>query len=179
MGNKFNDFVQSMNEKAKEGKRTFDPTERIAKFTALVDGLYDSIKEWLSDSIKTGGITTGIVPVSVREERLGVYTANSMWIQIGAERVTLMPIGTVLIGTDARVDLQYKTKEVMIVRTGENILDAGDLIEVRIVGEPARPKSAPGKKVWKYVSGIRRMSYTTLTKDTFQVLLMNVINETH
>lgn len=179
MGKKFNEFVKSMNEKAKEDNKTFNPADRIEKFTTLVDGLYRSIREWLYEGIESGGITTGTVPITIREERLGAYTANSMWIQIGTARVTLTPIGTILIGTNARVDLQYKAKEVMIIRTGENIEGAGELIEVRVNGVvEGGPRPKPGQDVWKYVSDKRRMTYKALNKDNFQDLIMNVINET-
>lgn len=178
MGKKFTDFVNSMNEQAKEEKKEFNPQERIDSFVTLVNSLYSNIDEWLNEGLQNGSITTGVAPITVREELLGSYVVDTKWIQIGKARILLEPIGTVMIGTNARIDMRYKSQSVMIVRTGENVEGPGNLISIRIAGEPERRQASAGRAVWKYVRDKRRLSYVTLTKDSFEDLIMDMVNET-
>lgn len=179
MGKKFNDFVNKMNERAKEKKTEFDPAARIKSFKDLVSSLYADIDNWLEEGLQAETIKTGIDPITITEELLGAYQTFEKWIQIGNARITFHPVGTIMIGTDARIDMKYRSREVMIVRTGENIEGPGNLISVQIVGEPARRQTPAGKPVWKYVKDRQRLSYVTLNKDSFENLLMDLVNETN
>lgn len=139
--------------------------------------MYDDIDGWLEEELQSKAITTGTVPVTIVEERLGSYQTMNKWIQIGCERIELHPVGTIMIGTNARIDVTCNSKEVMIVRTGENVDGPGSLISVRIVvngePEPARKRN-PGKPVWKYVKKEQRFSYVTLNKKSFENLIMEL-----
>ena len=174
----FTDFVKEKNDEAnKDSKRgNINPAERIAFFVKEVERLYEYIDtEWLKDEIQNQSISTGLTQISIREESLGIYNVNSKWLQIGSERVTLQPIGTIMIGTKARVDLIYKEKNIMLVLIGESMAHGSDLISIKINGEYARPPKKTGKLVWKYVTKNNRLSYITLTKSSFQELLMNIM----
>lgn len=177
MGKKFTDFVKSLNEEEKKKSSEFNPKERIETFQVLVDSLYNDINGWLEEELQSGAITTGAVPVTIVEEQLGSYQTMNKWIQIGRERIELHPVGTIMIGTNARIDMTCRSKEVMIVRAGENVNGPGSLISVPIVGdgetEPARKRN-PGKAVWKYVKKEQRFSYVTLNKESFENLIMEL-----
>lgn len=177
MAKKFTLFVDSLNKQSKGGKQDFNPQDRIARFVALVNSLYSNIDEWLHDYLVDGTITTGIVPTTISEEVLGPYKVDEKWIQIGRARILFEPIGTIMIGTIARIDMVYKAKRVMIVRTGENIVGPGNLISIEIDGEPPRKPIPAGKAVWKYVKDKHRISYVTLNKESFEDLIMDTINE--
>lgn len=178
MAKKFTDFVNGLNEQAKEKKKEFNPQERIDKFVSLVNSLYATIDEWLKENIADGSITTDVEQVTIMEERLGPYKVNSKWIQIGEARFIFEPRGTIMIGTNARIDMRYKTQTVMIVRTGENVEGPGDLITIEVNGEIAHKPAPAGKPVWKYVKDRHRLSYVTLTKESFEKLIMDLVNET-
>lgn len=178
MAKKFTEFVNSMNEQAKEKKKKFNPQERINLFISLVNSLYATIDDWLSKNLADGSIITGVEPITVTEEMLGPYSVDSKWIQIGNARFIFEPIGTIVIGTNARIDLYYKTQRVMIVRTGENVDGPGDLITIEVNGETTYKPAPAGKPVWKYLKDRRRLSYVTLTKESFEKLIMDMVNET-
>lgn len=178
MGKKFTDFVNKMDEEAKQNKTGFNPSERIKDYQNLVKSLYTDIDSWLCEEIESGKIQTGVVPITITEEQLGSYTVDEKWIQIGNARIQLQPIGTLLVGTDARVDIIYDTTDVMIIRTGEKVESPYDLISVEIDGEPAKKKKTGGKSVWKYVKANQRLSYVTLDKDRFEDLIIDIVNGT-
>lgn len=176
MGKKFTDFVNKMDEEAKKDKNGFNPAERIESYRSLVNSLYTKIDSWLNEGLEAGKIQTGVVPITITEERLGPYSIDEKWIQIGNARIQFHPVGTILIGTNARVDMTYGTKDVMIVRTGENVVGPGDLIEIKENGESPKKKRSPGKSVWKYVKEGHRLSYVTLDKDRFEDLIIEVVD---
>lgn len=178
MGTKFDKFVNKMDDEAKSKRKEIDPEKRIKKFQALIDGLYSEMDTWLQKGIEKGKIQTGLIPVSIKEELLGIYEVNDKWIQIGNARLNLHPVGTILIGTDARIDLTYRSKEIMIVRTGKDIEYPGQLISIQVNEESVPKKKEKGELVWKYVKDKQRLSYSTLNKDSFENLIMDLINGT-
>lgn len=176
MGKKFTDFINKMEEESKKDKKGFNPEERIESYRNLVNELYANIDSWLNEELVAGKILTGVVPITISEEQLGSYIVDEKWIQIGNARIQFHPIGTILIGTDARVDMVYRSKDIMIIRTGENVVGPGDLIEVEVNGEPPKKRRFPGKSVWKYVKEGHRLSYVTLDKDRFEDLIIEVVD---
>ena len=71
MGTKFNDFINKMDEEAKNNKKSFNPEEKIVKFKDLVNSLYADIDTWLHEEIEAKKILTGLVPITITEEQLG------------------------------------------------------------------------------------------------------------
>lgn len=176
MGKKFTDFINKMDEAAKNKKNGFNPADRIDKYKKLVNSLYDDINTWLSEEIESGKILTGTVPINLTEDFLGSYSVDEKWIQIGNARILFHPVGTLLIGTDARVDMVYGAKDVMIVRVGENVESPYNLTHVEMNGEPAKKKKSHGKSVWKYVNDASPLTYIKLDKDRFEDLIINIVD---
>lgn len=176
MGEKFTDFINKMDEAAKINKNGFNPDEKIESYRRLVNSLYADIDSWLSEGLDSGKIKTGVVPITITEEKLGSYIVDEKWIQIGNARIQLHPIGTILIGTNARVDMTFGSQDVMIIRTGENVESPGDLIHVEIDGEATKKRKSPGKTVWKYVKDESPRSFVKLDKDRFEDLIIEVVD---
>lgn len=113
----FYEFLMQQNKKKDEYK--FDASATIAKFKALIEEFYKKIDaEWLSGYLSNDLVKTGLEPISISEERLGTYQVNSKWIEIAGKRISIMPVGTVLIGTDARFDISYGGNERMVIHNG-------------------------------------------------------------
>lgn len=178
MGKKFDEFVNKMDAEAKAKHKGFDPGKRIKKFQMLIEELYSEMNTWLQEGLQNGKIQTGLIPVSIKEELLGIYEVNDKWFQIGNARINLHPVGTILIGTDARIDLTYRSKEIMIVRAGKDIEYPGQIISNQVNGEKVPKKKDKETLVWKYVKDNRRLSYVELNKDSFENLIMDLINGT-
>ncbi len=156
----FDDFVVSMNKTSKKNNvDDINVPQRIEMFNRNIQSLYKSIDgEWLKKGLESGYIKTGEESISINERQLGIYNVKAKWIQIGTKRLTLEPIGTVLVGSDARIDLIYKYKEIMLV------LLAGE-------GKKKKPE-------WKYIVENGKISFEPLTKDSFQKLIMDLVYET-
>ena len=144
----FSDFLSQQNEKAKKEK-AFDASAHIVKYQGLIRDLYNKIDtEWLGEYVKSGQVKTGECICSITEEMLGTYQVQSKWIEIAGQRISIEPVGTILIGTDARLDIVYRGRERMIVHVDN---------------------------LWKLVDREQCISYKVLNAEVFQNLLMDLM----
>jgi len=170
----FKKFVKDENDNAK--KKTFNSKKRIEEFRKLITDLYDKVdNDWLNDEISDGEVKTETIPFKIYEEALGEYEVEKKVIEIGDNRITLQPVGTIILGTPARIDMIYHGKSVMIVYTGENIDYPSQMISISINGEPERKQKDPGKPVWKFAYRDRLLKLVTITADTFQQQIMDLV----
>ena len=110
----FEDFIEA--KKKKQAQTLCNAAETIQKYKTLITNFYNRItSEWLHDAIEKKLVTVGKVKVSLTEELLGTYNVDAMWIDVAGERVSVIPMGTHLIGTDARFDIEANGNESMIV----------------------------------------------------------------
>ena len=110
----FEDFIEA--KKKKQAQTLCNAAETIQKYKTLITNFYNRItSEWLHDAIEKKLVTVGKVKVSLTEELLGTYNVDAMWIDVAGERVSVRPMGTHLIGTDARFDIEANGNESMIV----------------------------------------------------------------
>ena len=144
----FSDFLTRQSEKTQKEK-AFDASAHIARYQGLISELYNKIDmEWLGEYVKSGQVKTGECTCSITEESLGTYQAQSKWIEIAGQRISIQPVGTILIGTDARLDIVYRGKERMIIH---------------------------GDNLWKLVDRNHRITYKVLNAKVFQNLLMDLM----
>lgn len=177
----FDEFLKSLQDKEKqknEEKAKLNPEERIAYFQKLVSDFFNTLEaDWFGESLEKGLMSIEKDKVTITEEALGQYTTEKRRLILGSEKIDFVPIGTVLLGTDARIDLIYNQTKVMFVHVGENIKGSSDLIMIRINGVIVSKKKDPGQKVWKFTYGNARTLYATANAQSVQQLIMDIINE--
>lgn len=174
----FNKFLKALQDKEKakrEKRRQFDPVERVHRFQSLVSEFFNTLEtEWFGDSVGKGLMTIEREQISICEDALGLYNTEKCKLRMGAEEMEFMPIGTILLGTDGRIDLIYKRNRVMFVHVGEKVKRASDLMAVL---KKIMPSKDLGEKVWKYTPKIARAHYTTADSQSVKTLIMNLIKE--
>ena len=107
-------FFRDKHEKAvKEGN--FDWTRRLDAWHMAVHKLYDSIGTWLAPSINAHHVEVTRESVSLTEERIGSYRIDALNIKVGDDRVSLVPVGTLILGGNGRVDVKGSAAEGMLV----------------------------------------------------------------
>ena len=70
-----------------------------------LDSLYREIVGFLREYIDAGSISYSFSDRKLIEENIGEYLAKRMAIKIGRQRVSLVPVGTLLIACKGRVDV--------------------------------------------------------------------------
>ena len=173
----FKRFIEEENHKA-EQKFEFDPVKRIQWFNSQVADLYNKIdNEWLKEYISYGGIITDIKPIKIFEEALGEYDSLAKCIKIGNNILNIVPVGTIILGTKARIDMTFHGKSVMMVLVGEKIEYASQMIDIYINSRPSRKRQDPGKPVWKFASHDKLTELVEITTFSFQKQIMDLMKD--
>ncbi len=180
----FKNFVEQAN-KAKEEEakaKKFDPAERIATFKKRIADFYAKIdNEWLQPYINDGSIRSEVQDITITEESLGDYAVPMKKLFIGDIVLKFVPVGTILIATPGRIDLEYKGRTIMFVLVDEAATSASDLIsyEIKINGEvverTSQKKKFSGNLVWKFTEKGMRVRYQSIDAESFQRLIMGLV----
>ncbi len=145
--------------------------------------LYDQAESYLKPYIGDGSIRLDAHPIELNEEGMGSYFAPKLTISIGSQQITLTPIGTMLIGSKGRVDVQGSRGKARLTLIDKKVSDARQLIKVTVnVVRPGQrlPNPGPTKQprnidwVWKIVSSPPNMAFIDLNKDSFLNMLQEV-----
>jgi hypothetical protein len=144
------------------------------------NGFAPSILGFRQEYIKAGTISYGFTEIELNEPDIGIYLAKRMDIKIGKQSVSLVPLGTMLIGCKGRVDAQGPAGHAQIFFVNEKVRRAADLITVTVsVGGkvPPSPRAQkPASWVWKILTTTVEKRFVDLDKDSFFALLMEIAN---
>lgn len=175
---KFDEFVKKQLE-AKDGS-TFDYEAERDQWLAHLDTLYTTLEDFLKKYVVAGGINLRFENTDLFEEGIGYYTARKMIIEIGPQQVSLIPVGTMLIGSKGRVDAKGPSGSFRLILVNKN--STGPVVRVTVSLEPnakALVSEETQQKIewtWKIVSEGPPYRYFELTKDIFFEALMAVAN---
>lgn len=176
----FDTFVET---KAREPKES-DSIDWEARKLEWLDALarfYREVELWLKDYVAADKIQMKSGELLLHEEYIGTYPAQTRVIIIGADRVVLKPIGTLLIGTRGRVDMEGPKGSVKFILTGKHSngidisLSVVDRKGVRARKEKAQPE-APEEWVWKIATPPPKIRFIELNAEAFFDALMEVVN---
>ena len=177
-------FDTFLDTKAREtsSPEPIDWDTRKKEWLSSLDTLYGEVELWLKDYVDVNKIQMKRTDVTLQEEHLGTYRAESMVLMIGTDRVLLQPIGTLLIGTRGRVDMQGPKGTVKFILTGKYSNGIHISISVAAVAgsvpNPSRTAEPepPEEWVWKIATQPPKVRFIELTSDTFFDALMEVVN---
>ena len=111
----FDEFVKRHTQEAEKPSDTFDPKKTLSQWKENLNELYCAIETYLQSYIDTNQITIKRDEIQITEESLGTYPTDALTIKIGDQKVSLKPIGTMLIGVYGRVDISGPLKTLRIV----------------------------------------------------------------
>jgi hypothetical protein len=181
----FKDFVERQQRSASVDK-TLDWINERDEWLGYLQQLYDRIAEYLDEYVKSGAIKLRESTIELNEENIGVYTAKRLAIIIGAQEILLTPIGTFLIGSRGRVDVEGSAGNSRLVLIDKNITHPRQMVRVTVTTvrprdrptPPPEPPPLPEKIEWAWtiVSRPPAMQFIELSKETFFDMLMEVSN---
>ncbi len=178
----FDAFVKrQQSEQQKE--ESFDPKQQLDQWLGYLDALYEQMRGYLQTYIESGAAQIEYRDIPLNEEFIGAYTARKMLLNIGRSTVTFTPIGTMLIGTKGRVDVQGPIASARLSLVNKQVTTARQLVQVTIrrPGDPppARPSLEAIKQiewVWKISTPPPEMKFIELTQETFFEMILAVAN---
>ena len=174
----FDQFVQRKQEEEKE-TAAFDPKRQLAEWLHYLDALYAEVHGFLESYIDTGAARLEFTSIQLNEEFSGPYEVRQMFLHIGTSTVVFKPIGTMLIGSKGRVDVQGPRGSARLGLINKQATHAGQLIRIR-VSLPGKPQPAPEPSpeeiewAWKIITPAPEMKFIELTEDSFFDMILGV-----
>jgi hypothetical protein len=175
----FDDFVKSQQSPPEP---EVDWKQVRNEWLRRLDELYKQVEGFLSNYIASGQIVVESHPIDLTEENLGTYKARKLVLRIGRSAVTLMPVGTLLIGSRGRVDvIGPRGTTVPILLINSKARQVSDMVRVQVsIGRklPDVPKEKPGEITWewKMVTRPPERRFIELTQESFFGMIMEVAN---
>ena len=98
-------FLKHEKEKRQAREREVDWEDRKHHWLDAVNALYEQIYVWLQKSIKDQVVEVYYDNMHIGEEYIGDYTTKKMVIRLGPDKIRLEPVGTLIVGSNGRIDL--------------------------------------------------------------------------
>ncbi len=179
----FSAFVQRQQRKVAE-EQAIDWNKQKQEWLDYLDKLYADVETYLSDYIKAGSITLKWSPIELNEENIGTYQVQRLFIDIGPQQISLTPVGTLLIGTKGRVDVEGSSGTARLILVDRNAIAPKFVSRVAVVGPNGEvvthdsPDTSAGKIdwTWKIVTKPPVLNFIDLTKEKLFEILMEVSN---
>ncbi len=178
----FDEFVKQ--QQPTEEERQIDWAKERDEWLAYLESLYREIQSYLAPYIDGGTIAISFSDITLDEENIGSYKARKMNLQIGRQKVTLTPVGTLLIGTKGRVDVEGRAGRSRIVLVDKEAVSYASLIKVTVTINPKASEKKPAEPhkrkpivwSWKIVAPQPKGLFLDLNKDTLFEMLLQVSN---
>jgi hypothetical protein len=176
----FDDFVKRQKSPS-AAEQSVDWDQEREDWISYLDSLHKKIETFLRKYKDDGSIRIEYRQIELNEENIGVYFANEMIIHIGRQEITLTPIGTLLIGSKGRVDVEGSYGKAALILVDKDAVGPRPLVRVKII-DPQEPPE-PGQEtreniewVWKIASSPPVVRYIDLNAESFFQLIMEVSN---
>jgi hypothetical protein len=175
----FEKFVEQRDRASKEAK-PIDWESRKRDWLEDLAGFYSTIEGYLAEYKNSGKLKVERSRVSLTEQYIGTYQADSMAILIGSDKVTLVPVGTLIIGARGRVDMAGPAGTVKFILAGRD--SDGIRISVTVAGEnqpgpEVQPRPIAREEfVWKIATPPPRIRFIELEPETFFSALTEVVD---
>jgi hypothetical protein len=157
---KFEDFL---NEQASEPP--VDWQGRLEAWQHEMNSFFERVNTYLQSYIAGGKLELQPHTIKVVEDYLGEYDAPAAEIIIASKKISLRPVGTLIVGARGRIDMDGPRGRVRFVLVGEN-LQRPDLTD----------EGTKSKREWKVATAGPRIQYLPLTEQSFLDALMMVTN---
>ena len=177
----FDNFVERKTEETK--LVNWEAKKRL--WLTKVNELYSQIEVWLSDWTRDKKITISTnETISIVEEYIGQYQTPVMKISIGDEKIELIPIGTLIIGSRGRIDVKGKAGSIMLILIKKGTYPD---VNIKVFNSEREAREDKEKKpssisepnsnqlIWKYAKRYPQTEeYFELNKALFEEILMAV-----
>lgn len=178
----FDEFVKRQQAEQQEAA-AFNPKEQLDQWLGYLDALYGAITSYLKTYIDSSAAQIEYRDKTLNEDFAGSYVAREMILKIGRATVTFTPVGTMLVGSKGRVDVQGPSGTARLVLVDKLATTARSLIRVTIrsANHPPPPPPSPEavtqtEWTWKIATPPPEMKFIELTQEAFFNMILSVAN---
>ena len=178
----FDAFVQEQQTDS-EKIASFDPKQQLQEWYNYLDLLYTTITSYMERYISANTASITYDDITLTEDFSGSYSIRRMLLKIGRSTITFTPIGTMLIGSKGRVDVQGPRGGARLFLINKNVSSAQQLVTVRVSRPGAPPPALPTAEdvraiewAWKIVAPPPEIRFIDLTEELFFDMILTVAN---
>jgi len=174
----FDEFVKREKSSA-TAQSQIDWDKERSEWIAYLESLYKKVESFLRKYKDDGSIRTEYKEAELYEENLGTYPVREMLIHIGRRVIKLTPVGTLLIGSKGRVDVEGPSGKAALALVDKNAVALRPVIRASIVVPQGKrePEVENSRKwVWKIATPPPAVKYIELNAESFYELIMEVSN---
>lgn len=138
----------------------------------FIEIFYENIQSWLESFVNGGRVKIDYTSKDITEEYIGTYSVRVMNLTFAGKKLRFVPIGTLLIGTKGRIDLESSNRSVSFILADKK--STGFKIEF-LEGVAKKDEVKEIDWTWKIVNrDTPRMTFKDFTEDNFFDLLMEL-----
>ncbi|MDP9991508.1 hypothetical protein J2W28_002275 [Variovorax boronicumulans] len=173
----FEEFINAQPEEP--AADAFNVAKELDEWLKALDKLYANVRSYLSPFKAQGKVAIEDGEVELHEEATGPYQAPKMSIRMGPHVVTLLPIGTFLIGAKGRVDMKGPRGTVRFVLVPKDSSAPRITVSIRRADDPATEPQQPPPVLewdWKIATSPPHVRYQEINEDSFLDALLEIVN---
>ena len=170
----FESFLEKQDLKKREAEQT-DWDERKEDWLRHIDRFHKTVQRFLRKYLDQGKVSIDFSPLTLNEEHIGSYETKKLHLTMGGYEVVFSPLGTRMIGSRGRIDMEGRAGRVKFLLVDKESADMWGYTGGRGSKEKAAEKKAAGL-TWKIVTPPPSVSLVDLNMESFFDALMEVTN---
>jgi hypothetical protein len=146
----FEFFLEKQDVRKRE--QEIDWNQRKKDWLRRIDKFYQIIQDFMKEYLNQEKVNIHFSPLILNEEYIGSYETKKLHLMTGNQEVIFSPVGTRMIGSGGRIDMEGKAGKVRFVLVDKDKESSGISVRVSIDGDSPKEKNAEKKKitrVWK------------------------------
>ncbi len=165
------DLENFLNQNREDTQTHIDWLSQRNEWLRHIEQFYDRVLKWLFRYIEQGKIQVTRRNITLTEDNIGSYDTEKLILKLANKEVSLTPIGTVLIGSQGRIDMSSSAGEVKFV------LVEKDSKGPSMQNTEANEKSANSVSLqWKISTSPPSIQFIELNEESFSDALVEVLN---
>lgn len=177
MGRKaFEELLKSHNGPDDQGNERIDWDKQRDEWLGYIAQFYDTLEQWFKPYKDNNSLDYQYKVIELTEDNIGSYQTQQMLVQFAQQNLKITPVGTLLIGTKGRIDMEGARGRIQFVLADKNSHGPGVMTSYSgALSEET--KKAEKEWGWKIVLKVsNRISFAEFDEDNFFDALMEVVN---
>lgn len=163
----------------KPSEKDIDWEKEKREWLGFIKNFYERVETWLAPFKEQGKLSYEYKKAQITEDYIGTYNVDVMIVDFAGQKLTLEPLGTLLIGTKGRIDMEGARGRVQFILADKDSKGMKVSVTVSTGGNPVEKQKEQKEPDWTWkivLRGSRKISYMEFTEDNFFDALMEVVN---
>lgn len=174
------DFENLLKKHESESEETeINWSDQKNEWLQFIKDFYNSVEQWMQPFKDEGKLKYSYKKVALTEDHIGTYDVDVMVVDFAGQKLTLEPIGTLLIGTKGRIDMEGARGRIQFILADKNSNGIKISVSTSINGEPQKEKESRKTPQWTWkiiLRESRKISFEDFNEENFFDALMEVVN---